>query len=202
MRKLLAVAAATAALGMNHAAWAEGSAEAGRDKSVVCAACHGPDGNSANPEWPSLAGQHAGYVVAQLQAFKEGRRENPLMTPMALGLSDQDMQDLAAFYQSQAPAAREADEALAERGRRLYLGGDLERGITACIACHGPTGQGNPLANYPVVAGQHAAYSAAALRAYAAGERRSDPNQMMRDIAARMTAEDIRAVSAFLEGLR
>jgi cytochrome c553 len=202
MRKLLAVAMLAAVLGMNDAALAEGSAEAGRDKSVVCAACHGPDGNSPNPEWPALAGQHASYTVAQLEAFKDGRRENPLMTPMAMGLSEQDMKDLAAYYESQAPAAREADEARAERGRRIYLGGDLERGVAACIACHGPSGRGNPLANYPAVAGQHATYTAATLKAYAEGERRSDANQIMREIAARMSSDDIRAVSAYLQGLR
>lgn len=202
MWKPLAVAALAAAFGTHSAAWAEGSAEAGRDKSAVCAACHGPDGNSFNPEWPSLAGQHADYTVAQLEAFKDGRRDNPLMSPMAQTLSEQDMHDLAAFYQSQTAAAGEADPEMVERGRQVYLGGDLERGVTACIACHGPTGQGNPLAKYPMVAGQHASYTAATLKAYAAGERRSDPDQMMREIAARMSAEDIRAVSAYLQGLR
>lgn len=199
MRKLFAVAAMAATLGINSAAHAGGSVEAGQEKSVVCAACHGPDGNSFNPEWPSLAGQHAGFIVSQLQAFQDGVRENPLMSPMAIGLSEQDMLDLAAFYAAQAPAALEADPDLVERGQRIFKGGDLGRGITACIACHGPTGQGNPMANYPVVAGQHATYSLLSLQAYASGARR---NTMMQDIASRMTDEDMRAVSAFLQGLR
>jgi cytochrome c553 len=199
MRKLLAVGAMAAALGISSAAQAEGSVSAGQEKSAVCAACHGPDGNSAMPEWPSIAGQHETFLAAQLTAFRDGERENPLMSPMAIGLSDQDILDLAAFYNAQRPAAREADPELVEHGRRIYLGGDLERGVTACIACHGPAGQGNPLANYPVVAGQHAAYTAATLGAYASGERR---NQMMQEIAARMSAEDIRSVSAYLQGLR
>lgn len=199
MRKLFAIASVAAALGMTGSALAEGSVEAGQAKSAVCAACHGPDGNSLNPEWPSLAGQHASYIVTQLEAFQNGRRQNPLMSPMAMGLSEQDMQDLAAFYQAQQPAAREADPALAEAGRQLYIGGNAERGIAACIACHGPSGQGNPLANFPVIAGQHATYTQLALNAYASGER---ANEMMNDIAARMTDEDIRAVSAFLQGLR
>jgi cytochrome c553 len=199
MRTLLTVATMAAALGIGGAAHAEGSAEAGQEKSVVCAACHGPDGNSFNPEWPSLAGQHPSYTVEQLEAFKDGRRQNDLMTPMALGLSEQDMRDLAAYYAAQEPAALEADPELVELGRKLYLGGDQERGVTACIACHGPNGQGNPLARYPVVAGQHAAYTAAALQAYADGKR---PNPMMQQIAGRMTADDKQAVSAYLQGLR
>jgi cytochrome c553 len=202
MRKFLAVAMLAAALGMNTVARAEGSAEAGRGKSAVCAACHGPDGNSANPEWPSLAGQHASYIVAQLEAFTDGRRQNPLMSPIAQPLSEEDRQDLAAYYSAQTPAPREADPENLERGRKLYVGGDLERGITACIACHGPTGQGNPLARYPAIAGQHASYTAATLGHYASGARSSDPNQIMRSIAARMSAEDIRAVSNYLQGLR
>lgn len=199
MRKLLAVAALAAALGFHGPAQAEGSVEAGREKSAVCAACHGPDGNSAMPDWPSLAGQHTSYLVTQLKAFRSGERQNALMSPMAVGLSEQDILDLAAYFNAQAPAAREADPALVEPGRRIFLGGDPGRGVTACAACHGPTGQGNPLAGYPVIAGQHASYTAATLKSYAAGERQ---NQMMREIAARMSAEDILAVSAFLQGLR
>jgi cytochrome c553 len=198
MRKLLAIAAAAAALGIHSAAHAVGSAAAGEEKSVVCAACHGPDGNSFNPEWPSLAGQHPSYLVLQLESFQDGRRFDELMTPMAAGLSEQDMLDLAAFYEAQEPARLEADPELVELGRQIYLGGDLERGITACIACHGPRGQGNPLARYPVIAGQHAVYSIGALRAYAAEER---INQMMQDVAVRMSDEDMQAVSSYLQGL-
>lgn len=199
MRKLLAVATLAAVLGICSAAHAAGSVEAGQGKSAVCAACHGPDGNSFNPQWPSLAGQHASYMIEQLEAFKEGRRQDDLMAPMAIGLSEQDMRDLAAYYEAQAPAPLEAEPELVEDGQRIYRGGDLERGVTACIACHGPAGRGNPLARYPVVAGQHAAYTTATLKAYAEGERR---NQMMEEIAARMSDHDMRAVSAYLQGLR
>ncbi|NGP52539.1 c-type cytochrome [Thioalkalivibrio sp. XN8] len=199
MRMLLAVAAMAAALGMNDTVLAEGSVEAGQQKAAVCLACHGPEGNSMNPEWPSLAGQHAEFIVAQLEAFQSGERQNPLMSPMAIGLTEQDMLDLGAYYEAQQPAALEADPGLVDAGRQLYLGGDQERGITACTACHGPTGQGNPLAGYPMIAGQHAAYSALALRAYASGER---ANAMMQDIASRMSEEDIEAVTSYIQGLR
>jgi cytochrome c553 len=196
---LLAVAATAAALGMNDTALAEGSVAAGQEKSAVCVACHGPDGNSFNPEWPNLAGQHASYIAAQLEAFKSGERQNPLMTPMAIGLTEQDMLDLAAFFAAQPPAALEADPALVDAGRKLYVGGNQESGVAACIACHGPSGRGNPMALFPVVAGQHATYTASTLRAFAAGER---ANTMMQEVAARMSEEDIAAVSAYIQGLR
>lgn len=202
MRKLLAVAALLAAAFASMTARAEGDPQAGQSKSGVCAACHGADGNSVNPEWPSLAGQHPDYLVNQLVAFKEGTRQNPLMTPQAAGLSQQDMEDLAAWFASQQLAPKEADAALVDHGKRLYRGGDTDRNVPACIACHGPTGQGNPLAQYPAIAGQHAAYATSALRAFASGERRSDPNQIMRNIAANMTEEDMRAVSSYVQGLR
>ncbi len=179
-----------------------GDAAAGQAKSAVCAACHGVDGNSVNPEWPSIAGQHPEYIVSALMAFQEGRRENVLMTPQAMALSPEDMANLAAFYSSQTPVGGEADPELLTRGERIFRGGDPERGIAACIACHGPQGQGNPVAGYPVIAGQHAVYTASQLRLYASGERRSDNNQMMRSIARRMTEEDIRAVSSYVQGLR
>lgn len=199
MRKLLAVATMATALGINSAAHAAGSAEAGQGKSAVCAACHGTDGNSVNPAWPSLAGQHASYMVAQLQAFKDGERQNDLMTPMAAGLSEQDMQDLAAYYEAQEPATLAADPELVERGRQIYLGGDLDRQVTACAACHGPTGRGNPLALFPRIAGQHATYAEIALQDFAAGDR---ANPMMQDIATRMSPDDMRAVSTYMQGLR
>jgi cbb3-type cytochrome c oxidase subunit III len=192
---LVGLAAAPAAL-------AAGDAAAGQTKAAVCAACHGVDGNSVNPEWPSIAGQHPGYIASQLHAYKDGKRENVLMSPQAMALSEEDIADLAAYFSGQGPSPREADPELASRGEQLYRGGDPERGIAACIACHGPNGRGNPAAGYPVIAGQHSVYAAAQLRLYASGERRSDPNQMMRSIARRMTEEDIRAVSAYVQGLR
>ena len=202
MKGLRAAALVTLALCFGSAALAEGSAEAGQTKSAVCAACHGPDGNSVNPEWPSLAGQHPGYIVSQLQAYNAGDRQNVLMSPQASALNEQDMADLAAFFSGQAMAPKEADPDLLTRGQQLYRGGDASRGITACIACHGPNGQGNPLAGYPAIAGQHATYLAGQLRLYASGDRKSDANQMMRNIARQMTEKDILAVASFMQGLR
>jgi cytochrome c553 len=203
MRKALsAIAMLALASGHLSAATPDGSADAGKQKSAVCAACHGADGNSVNPEWPSLAGQHGAYIVSQLEHYQNGNRNNALMSPQAAALNGQDMADLAAYYSSQKLSPKEADPELASRGEELYKGGDAERGITACIACHGPRGLGNPLAGYPAVAGQHAVYLANQLRLYASGERTSDPNQMMRNIASRMTENDIRAAASYMQGLR
>lgn len=180
-----------------------GSAEEGQAKSTACIACHGPNGNSANPEWPNLAGQHEPYVRKQLEAFKNGARKNPLMTPMAMSLSDDDMDDLAAYFAEQKPAGTlEADAGKLAVGQRVYRSGDPKTGAPACAACHGPTGDGNPPAGYPALRGQYATYVAAQLRAYRANTRQTDPNQMMRNVASAMSDEQIDAVAAYVQGLR
>jgi cytochrome c553 len=168
---------------------AAGDVEQGRAKSVTCAACHGADGNSINPEWPSLAGQHPNYLSNALLDFKNGQRSNVLMSSQATALEDQEIENLAAFFATQKPSKRTADPALVEQGERLYRGGNIDKGVSACMACHGPSGRGNPGAGYPILAGQHAAYTANQLMAYRAGERQTDAeqNQVMRNIAALMS---------------
>lgn len=181
----------------------DGDAAAGQAKSATCSACHGAQGNSATPLWPNLAGQSATYIVQQLEAFKSGDRKDPLMSPQAMNLSDEDMRDLAVYYESLAPAAQAvADPSSIDRAEALYRGGNADLGIAACIACHGPTGRGNPGAAYPAVSGQHAAYTAKQLRDYASGARSSDgPTQIMRTISSRLSQEDIRALASYLQGL-
>jgi cytochrome c553 len=181
---------------------AEGNVQEGQSKSTACVACHGATGTSPNPEWPSLAGQHETYIKRQLQAFKSGARKNPLMTPMATGLSDDDMDDLAAFFAQQTPQGLEADSGKVALGQRLYRGGDPRLGTAACGACHGPGGDGNPAAGYPAIQGQHAVYTAAQLRAYRSGTRQTDPAQMMRNVASTLTDEQIDAVASYIQGLR
>lgn len=189
-------------IGLPLAAPAAGDIEAGKAKSVTCAACHGADGNSVNPEWPSIAGQHAGYIIDSLNAYRDGTRDNVLMLGQVQALTEQDQADLAAYFASQQALPRVADPALASRGERLYRAGNLETGVAACIACHGPNGRGNAPAGYPALAGQHAQYTADQLRQYRLEKRSSDPNQMMRNITARMTEDEILAVSSYLQGLR
>ena len=183
-------------------ALAAGSAEAGQAKAIVCAACHGMEGTSLNPEWPSLAGQNEAYLVRTLQAFKSGDRKNVLMTPQAMSLSDQDMQDLAAFFAGKTRQPQAADPKAVADGERLYRGGNKDTGISACIACHGPQGTGNGPAGYPALSGQHASYVASQLHRYREGLRTSDQNQMMRNSAARLTDAEIDAVAAYVQGLR
>jgi cytochrome c553 len=181
----------------------EGSVEAGKMKSATCAACHGVDGNSVTPDWPSLAGQHASYMIRQLKAFKNGDRVNVTMKPFADMLSDQDVADVAAYFSSQKPTPKGADPALVSLGQQIYRGGVPDRGIAACIACHGPTGDGNPLAAYPRLSGQHSTYVARTLGEYAAGSRRSDVdlNQMMRNEASLLREDEIRALASYVQGL-
>lgn len=182
----------------------EGDAEAGQSKSITCAACHGQDGNSVNPVWPSIAGQHATYMVEQLQAFKNGSRSEPLMLGQVMTLSDEDMRNLSVYYEGMTPAAKAvADPAVIDLGARLYRGGDRETSASACIACHGPTGRGNPAASVPSIRGQYAVYAAAQLRAYASGARKSDgATRVMRDIASTLSEEDIVAVASYMQGLQ
>lgn len=183
-------------------AHAEGSIEAGKQKSILCAACHGADGNSVNPAWPRLAGQNKRYLVEQLEDFKEGNRQDALMTPQAMMLSDQDMEDLAAFYQAQEAEHGEADLALVPLGEQIYRAGVVgDAIIPACYACHGPNGHGVAPAGYPALGGQHASYLEAQLRAFRSGERRTDPDQQMRNVAARLSDEEIIAVASYLQGL-
>lgn len=185
------------------AALAEGNAENGQALSITCSACHGMDGNSnANPDWPSLAGQHPEYILRQLQYFKSGERQDPLMSPMVIPLSDQDMADLAAYFAAQQLVGLEADPDKVELGQRLYRGGDADAGIAACAACHGPGGKGNPMAQYPALKGQHAAYIEIQLKAYRSGVRQTDPNGMMRDVARTLSDEQIAAVASYVQGLR
>jgi len=182
----------------------DGDAEAGKDKSITCGACHGADGNSVNPVWPSIAGQHATYIYEQLLAFKNGTRAEPLMLGQVMTLNDEDMRNLAVYYAGLPAAAKAvADPGTVDLGARIYRGGDRENDTSACIACHGPTGRGNPAASYPSLKGQYATYNAMQLRAYASGARKSDgPTKVMRDIAATLSEADIVAVSSYVQGLQ
>jgi cytochrome c553 len=182
----------------------EGDADAGQAKSITCGACHGADGNSVNPVWPSIAGQHATYLVESLQAFKNGTRSEPLMLGQVMMLNDDDMKNLAVYYSGMPAAAKSvSDPAVVDRGERIYRGGNRENATSACIACHGPTGLGSPAAGVPAVKGQYAVYAAMQLRAYASGARTSDGStRVMRDIAAKLSEEDIVALASYMQGLQ
>jgi len=190
-----------------------GSADAGGTKAAVCTACHGVNGNSANPEWPNLAGQNAAYVREQLAMFKARKRINEIMFPIVKDMSEQDFADVAAYFSAQTPAGLEADPSYWKAGETLYRSGDVARNIPACTACHGPSGQGNSGAGYPALRAQHSVYTVKQLQDYLTKNRYRDAtdaavvNQtrnsaMMTTIAARLSPEDIRNLASYLQGLR
>ena len=186
---------------------AEGNAEAGKSKSAMCAACHGTDGNSLVPMYPKLAGQSASYLAKQLADFKLGMtsagksgRVDPVMGGMAMTLSEQDMADVAAFYASQpATAGNGSDNA---HGKKLYLGGNSEMEVTACVACHGINGKGMPSAGFPALANQSVDYLKSQLEKFRNGTRNNDLNCMMQGVAANLTDEEINALSQYMSSLK
>ena len=181
---------------------AEGDLESGKTKSSACVACHSVDGNSVNPEWPKLAGQHAGYLIQQLLYFSNGERDNAIMKGITANLTDQDREDLAAYFASQEVAYGTADPELVELGERIYRGGNSESGVAPCMGCHGPNGAGNPPANYPALRGQHAKYVENQLHGFADGNRINENSiTMMQITASRMTNKEIRAVASYIQGL-
>ena len=183
-------------------ALAEGDVAAGKEKAAQCASCHGTDGNSLNPEWPKLAGQHAGYLVKQLQYFEAGERENATMKPMASVLDARGREDVAAYYASQEVSPGTADPELVELGERIYRSGNPESGVAPCMGCHGPNGAGNPAALYPALRGQHAKYTELQLHGFAEGKRVNENSvKMMQILASRMTNREIRAVASYIQGL-
>ncbi|HTT43080.1 MAG TPA: cytochrome c4 [Steroidobacteraceae bacterium] len=182
----------------------------GATKTTACAACHGPNGNSSNPDWPRLAGQSAVYVAEQLRLFRAATRPNPTMMPMATSLSDQDIADVAVYYEAQTPLGLEADPSYWQAGQTLYQRGDRAHDIPACAACHGPGGRGNLAAGYPALRAQQSVYVVKQLNDYASGARyangsvpSSDPNAaMMFTIAKRLTPEQMRNVASYVQGMR
>lgn len=173
-----------------------------QNKATVCSACHGAKGISSNPEWPNIAGQHEKYFIKQLQDYKQGKQRNAAgMTAILATLNEQDMDDLAAYYAKMPVAQSTTPKEFLQRGEQLYRGGDFNKHITACIACHGPKGTGNGQAGFPVLAGQHATYSIMQLQAFQEGKRTNDLNHIMQDISKQMSLEDMEAVSHYIEGL-
>ena len=182
-------------------AFADADIASGKAKAAVCVACHGPDGNSVNPDWPKLAGLSSYYIIKQLKLFKSGERNNPLMTPMAKGLSGQDMENLGAYYASQTRSAGAAKKELVSLGREIYRGGNAVTEVPACLSCHGPTGAGNPAAKFPRLSFQHSAYVEIRLKAYRDAIYSYRGSEIMNGIAVNLSDEEIKAVSSYVEGL-
>ncbi|RWU26988.1 cytochrome c4 [Pseudomonas alkylphenolica] len=179
-----------------------GDAAAGQAKTAVCGACHNPDGNSMAPNFPKLAGQGERYLEKQLHDIKSGKRTVLEMTGMLAAFNDQDLADIAAYFSSQKGSVGAADPKLVERGRALFNGGDIEKGLPACTGCHSPNGAGIALAGFPHLGGQHATYVAKQLTDFREGNRTNDGDATtMRTIAAKLSNKDIDALSSYIQGL-
>lgn len=201
--------ALTSATGILHA---EGDINAGKQKAESCASCHGDNGNSMVATFPKLAQQHSSYLKRQLHAFKDGSRSDPMMSAMALPLTDEDMADISAYYAAQKisenampvlaaddedekPAGNKDIPTLIAKGSDLYRNGNLTSEVSACIACHGPFGEGNKPASFPALKSQHADYLIKTLTDFKSGSRSNNPENIMHMIAKKMTDEEIKAVS-------
>ncbi|HWR76126.1 MAG TPA: c-type cytochrome [Thiobacillus sp.] len=202
---LVAAMAATSAFAITPAA---GPASQGDPKAAesivnqVCAACHAVDGNSATAANPKLAGLNAEYLNKQLTEFKSGARKNAIMSGLVANLTPQDMLNLAAYFSAQQPKpGTSKDQALALLGQKIYRGGVQGAGVPACASCHGPQGKGIPT-QFPRLAGQHGDYIYTQLNSFRVGARANDGAKMMRTIATKMTDADMKAVSAYIQGLR
>ena len=200
-----AAAVVVGALG-SAAAVAGGDPEAGKAQAPVCAACHGQDGATGiDPSYPNLAGQNEQYLYNQLRMIQNNDRPILLMTGQLIGKSDQDLQNLAAYYAGLPGKLSQAvgDDNSVQLAQGIYRGGILNKGVAACSACHSPNGKGNSAAGFPVLTGQPSAYTIAQLTAYREGERDSDESfgGMMRGVAGTLTDGEIAALADYLQGL-
>lgn len=183
--------------------FAAGDPVRGQQLSITCTACHGADGNSTIPTYPNIAGQHESYIYKQLMEFKSGKRDNAIMKGITLGLTEQNMQDLGAYFAQQTlKTSQAADPAVIELGEALFRTGNAEANVPACMGCHGPNGKGNPEAKFPALTGQHAAYTLLQLQTFHSEARANDAGRMMRNVASRLRAEEMDALSQYLQGLR
>jgi len=208
MRHLIAIFIGLISIVTTPVALAAGDSANGKKVALEkgCAGCHGVDGNSAMAQWPKIAGQGQKYLAKQLMAFRDNDLEksgrvDPTMAGFAKGLSDQDIQDIAAYYSSQVVRVGEADPKLVKLGYQIYRGGDKTKGVPSCMGCHGPVGEGNPASGFPGVSGQWAQYTQKQLEDFKGEKRRNDTNRMMRDITSKMYPEEIKAVASYIQGL-
>ncbi|MGM0768658.1 MAG: c-type cytochrome [Pseudomonadota bacterium] len=201
MKKL--IAGVVLGVGLTAMAHGAGDPEAGEANAAVCASCHGEGG--AKPimgAYPKLSGLGEKYLHQQLVAIKEGDREIAEMSGLLDDMSDDDLQDLAAYFDDQNMGVQQADPDLVDEGQALYRGGNLASGVPACSGCHSPQGKGNEPAGYPRLGGQNAEYISKQLKAYRDGDRDAGQNaSIMMDVAAKLTDSEIEAVANYISGL-
>jgi cytochrome c553 len=184
-------------------AWSAGDPAAGEANAVACGACHGANGAATLPMYPNLAGQNERYLLRQMQMIKDGTRAAPLMAGQLNRFGDADLENLAAFYAAMPPVVGQSVEEGLAAGEQIYRGGILDKGVTACTACHSPFGGGNAPAGYPQIGGQPIDYTVAQLTEYREGRRETDEEYggAMRDVAGRLTDGEIKALANYIQGL-
>ncbi len=226
IKTLLTAAACLGMLASTDLVFAAGSSGAGKAQAASCAGCHGEDGNSLMDGFPKLAGQHKNYLVKQLHMFKSGERLAPMMAPLAAGLDDKAIEEIADYYagnkisanpplslpadddeDDDAPAKTEEQKKaelarLIAKGGDLYRNGDLKTAVSACIACHGPYAEGNRPAAYPSLHAQHSGYIIKTLTDFKTGARVKNKENMMYMIAVKMSDEEIKAVAYYIASLK
>jgi cytochrome c553 len=167
---------------------------------TVCSACHGADGNSVIPMFPKIAGLDETYIIKQLKEFKGGQRKSDVMAPVVANLKVEDLAPLAALYSGQKSKLREVQDAkLAELGKNVYLEGNEDTGVPACVGCHQPEAVGHGV--YPRLAGQHPDYLIQQMKNFSTGDRSNDASRLMRVVAKRMTEQEMKAVAEYISGL-
>ena len=202
MKRLVFTLATLLMAAASLTAHAAGDAAAGEQKVAICAACHGADGNSQLGSNPKLAGQGEKYLLKQLLDVQSGKREIALMTGLLNNMSEQDLEDISAFYASQEITLEGADPALIELGQQIYRAGIPDLGVAACSACHSPTGAGVAQAGFPALGGQHAEYIATQMKAFRSGARDNDGDAApMRSVSERLTDREIDALASYISGL-
>jgi cytochrome c553 len=212
MKKTILIISSLLLLLVGSYALAAGDAAAGKNKVMACAGCHGTDGNSMVPSFPKLADVGEKYMTEQLRLIKSGDRVIMEMMGILDFSSDQDLQDMAAFYDSQNRTVSGAQEitlvGISEPeealyfGEKIYRAGNLKTGVAACTGCHSPAGNGNGPAGYPGLGGQHADYIEKQLLAYRRGERVSGANAaIMQGVAEHLSDKEITAVANYISGL-
>ena len=201
MKKL--IAGVVLGVGLTAMAHGAGDPEAGEENAQVCAGCHGEGGaKPISADYPKLSGLGEKYLYQQLVLIKDGDREIASMTGLLDGRSDQDLQDLAAYFNEQSMPIGQADPDLVDQGESLYRGGNMASGVPACSGCHSPNGSGIEAAGYPRLSGQNAEYVVKQLTAYRDGERDGGQNaSIMMDVAAKLTDQEIKAVASYVSGL-
>ena len=173
----------------------------GKALTTRCIACHGEDGNGHISLFPKLAGQQQSYLLKQLKDIQSGQRPVPQMATLLDNSSEQDLSDIATYFASQKITLGHTAPDHLEQGATLYRFGNPETGVTACAACHGPAGKGINSARFPALGGQFELYTKTQLNAFKNGTRNNDMANMMQTIAQKLSAEEIDAVSNYLQGL-